>query len=93
MEIFPALESWERVMTGSSVGPQPRSQCFSFVYQDPGERQTQPPGDETNQKYFTKYKNISIPAVAAAQATPSLARHAKAVVQRLRGEAESLLDR
>ena len=59
MEIFPALESWERVMTGSSVGPQPRSQCFSFVYQDPGERQTQPPGDETNQKYFTKYKNIS----------------------------------
>ena len=43
-------------------------------------------------KIFHNFENISILAAVPAQATPSLARHARAVVQRLRGEAESLLD-
>ena len=68
MIVFPGLESWERVLP-SCVSPQPRSQCFTFVYQ---ERREAGSATETPRP---------CPAQPAGQATPSLARHARAMVQ------------
>ena len=76
----PATETWERVLV-PSLSPQPRSQLFSFA------SAADPASDTAETAAPTSPEPVT--------ATPSLARQqpwARAVVRRLRGEAESLLE-
>ena len=75
-----ATETWERVLV-PSLSPQPRSQLFSFA------SAVDPASDYAETAAPTSPEPVT--------ATPSLARQqpwARAVVRRLRGEAESLLE-